>query len=63
MNTLNYIYLDAVKVGKTVESLQQLLVDFHVFYTNLRDFHWNINGKSFTLHAKFEHMYNVPLKK
>lgn len=64
MNTLDYIKLDSAKSAKTVESLQQLLADFQIFYTNLRGFHWNIKGKNFfTLHAKFEEMYNDAAEK
>ena len=42
-----------------VASLQQLLSDFQVYYTNLRGFHWNIKGHDFfVLHSKFEELYN-----
>lgn len=64
MKTLDYLHLDAKKVGKTVKSLQQLLADFQVYYANLRGFHWNIKGSSFfTLHAKFEEMYDDAAEK
>lgn len=64
MKTLDFIHLDAAQAGKTVNSLQQLLADFQVFYTNLRGFHWNIQGKSFfTLHSKFEEMYDDTAEK
>lgn len=64
MKTLDFIHLDATQAGKTVNSLQQLLADFQVFYTNLRGFHWNIQGKSFfTLHSKFEEMYDDTAEK
>jgi len=64
MKTLDYLHLNSEKVGKTVESLQQLLADFQVYYANLRGFHWNIKGSSFfTLHAKFEEMYDDAAEK
>lgn len=64
MKTLDYLHLDANKVAKTVESLQQLLADFQVYYTNLRGFHWNIKGSGFfTLHGKFEEMYDDAAEK
>ncbi|WP_029902623.1 Dps family protein [Prevotella sp. 10(H)] len=64
MKTLDYINLDADKANGIVNSLQQLLADFQVFYTNLRGFHWNIQGKSFfTLHSKFEEMYDDTAEK
>lgn len=64
MKTLDYLSLDEKAAGKIVESLQQLLADFQVFYTNLRGFHWNIKGHSFfTLHSKFEEMYDDTAEK
>jgi starvation-inducible DNA-binding protein len=59
MKTLDFTKLDSVAAKETVISLQQLLSDFQVFYTNLRGFHWNVKGKNFfQLHARFEDMYN-----
>lgn len=64
MKTLDFIHLNAAEADKTVNSLQQLLADFQIFYTNLRGFHWNIQGKSFfTLHSKFEEMYDDTAEK
>lgn len=46
-------------VAKEVESLKVLLADFQIFYTNLRGFHWHIEGPQFfTLHEQFEKMYD-----
>ena len=60
MKTLDYIGLDANESKKVVDSLQQLLADYHVFYANLRGLHWNIQGKHFFgLHEKFEELYDV----
>ena len=33
MKTLNFIHLDSIAAGKVVDSLQQLLADYQVFYT------------------------------
>ena len=59
MKTLNYIHLDEQKMEKIVDSLQQLLANYQVYYTNLRGFHWNITGQQFfRLHEKFEELYD-----
>lgn len=59
MKTLDLIKLNEKGVNSVVTSLQQLLADFQVYYTNLRGFHWNIKGKEFfVLHEQFEKMYD-----
>lgn len=59
MKTLYFIHLDSIAAGRLVDSLQQLLADYQVFYTNLRGFHWNIKGNQFfVLHKQYEEMYN-----
>ena len=59
MKTLDYIKLNESGVNNVVASLQQLLADFQIYYTNLRGFHWNIKGHDFfVLHSKFEDLYN-----
>lgn len=59
MKTLDYLHLDASGAGKVTTALQQLLADYQVFYTNLRNFHWNIKGHGFfVLHSKFEELYD-----
>ena len=59
MRTLDYIKLDSAAAAKVVESLQQLLADYQVFYANLRGFHWNIKGHGFfVLHSKLEGVTN-----
>ena len=64
MRTLDYIKLDSAAAAKVVESLQQLLADYQVFYANLRGFHWNIKGHDFfVLHSKFEDLYNDAAEK
>lgn len=59
MKTIDYLHLDASGASKVVSALQQLLADYQVLYTNLRNFHWNIKGHGFfVLHSKFEEMYD-----
>lgn len=59
MKALDYIKLNETGSKKVVDSLQLLLADLQVYYTNLRNFHWNIKGRGFfQLHEKFEHLYN-----
>ena len=59
MKTLDYLNLNETKTVNVVTGLQQLLADFQVYYTNLRGFHWEIQGRGFfVLHGKFEDMYN-----
>jgi starvation-inducible DNA-binding protein len=55
---LNAIALDVNDSKKLAEKLNVLLADYHVFYMNVRGFHWNIKGhKFFELHVKFEELY------
>lgn len=59
MKTLEFIKLNESGANNVVASLQQLLADFQVYYTNLRGFHWNIKGHDFfVLHSQFEKMYD-----
>ena len=59
MKTLDYLGLNEARTNETVNALQKLLADYQVYYTNLRGFHWNIQGKSFfVLHAKLEELYD-----
>ncbi|GGD91189.1 Dps family protein [Planktosalinus lacus] len=56
---MNILNLDKEKTTNTVNQLNILLADFHMYYQKLRNFHWNIVGKSFfDLHVKFEEMYD-----
>jgi starvation-inducible DNA-binding protein len=46
------------------EKLNELLANYHVYYQNVRSFHWNIKGANFfQLHAKFEELYTNALAK
>lgn len=56
---MNYLGLDDKKTAKTVEELNILLADYHLYYQKLRNFHWNVIGKNFfDLHEKFEELYD-----
>lgn len=53
-----YLNLSKEKTAETVDKLNVLLADYHLYYQKLRNFHWNIIGKNFfTLHEKFEELY------
>lgn len=54
----NHLTLDNEKMKALFGRMDDLLADYHVFYQNVRGFHWNIRGNSFfTLHEKFEELY------
>lgn len=56
---MNYLNLNKEKTSVTVNELNVLLADYHLYYQKLRNFHWNVVGKSFfDLHEKFEEMYD-----
>lgn len=56
---MSYLDLDKEKTKTTVDKLNVLLADYHLYYQKLRNFHWNIVGYSFfDLHEKFEEMYD-----
>ncbi|MEO0900030.1 MAG: DNA starvation/stationary phase protection protein [Bacteroidota bacterium] len=56
---MNYLGLDPTKLSKTTDKLNQLLSSYHIYYQNLRNFHWNVTGENFfELHAQFEALYN-----
>lgn len=64
MKTTDYLHLDENKVQGIVSALHTLLADFQVFYTNLRGFHWAIEGHGFfVLHGKFEEFYDDAAEK
>lgn len=56
---MNYLGIEKKKLSNTVKELNQLLANYHIYYQNLRNFHWNIEGENFfDLHDKFEELYN-----
>ncbi|MCA0153084.1 Dps family protein [Winogradskyella vincentii] len=55
---MNYLNINDEKLLPTVVELNTLLADYHIYYQNLRNFHWNILGENFfELHEKFEELY------
>lgn len=59
MNNSKIIGLNEVDCQQISAKLNILLADYSVFYQNTRGAHWNIKGdKFFTLHPKFEELYN-----
>ena len=51
---MSYLGLDEKKIEATVQELNILLADYHLYYQKLRNFHWNVIGKNFfDLHEKF----------
>jgi len=56
---MNYLGFKPETLDKTVETLNQLLANYQIYYQNLRCYHWNITGQHFfDLHEKFEELYN-----
>jgi len=55
---MSYLDIKSEKIGPIITELNTLLADYHVYYQNLRGFHWNVLGKNFfDLHEKFEELY------
>lgn len=55
---MSYLNINDDKLLPTVVELNTLLADYHIYYQNLRNFHWNILGENFfELHEKFEELY------
>lgn len=55
---MSYLDIEEKKISPIVEELNTLLADYHMYYQNLRGFHWNVLGKNFfDLHEKFEELY------
>lgn len=56
---MNYLGLKREELITVVEQLNLLLASYHVYYQNLRSFHWHIQGENFfDLHDKFEILYD-----
>lgn len=56
---MDYLEIDKDKLDKTVNDLNMLLANYQVYYQNLRNFHWNVQGHHFfDLHEQFEALYN-----
>lgn len=54
----NQIGLEKSEAAPINERLNALLSSYHVFYQNVRGYHWNVKGEHFfSLHTKFEELY------
>lgn len=52
------IGLEKSELTPVIKALNNLLSSYHVFYINVRGYHWNVKGEHFfTLHPKFEELY------
>lgn len=50
----NHLKLDKKDMKSVSDQLNVLLSDYHVFYQNVRGYHWNVKGENFfDLHEKF----------
>jgi starvation-inducible DNA-binding protein len=59
MSAKNNVGLEKCTAETVIAKLNGLLADYQVFYTNLRGFHWNIQGdKFYELHELYEEYYN-----
>src|SRR5690349_19000747 len=64
MEKTNSIGLEISHTKTLASGLNALLANYHIFYQNVRGFHWNIRGeKFFELHVKFEELYTDALVK
>lgn len=55
---VNQIGLANAELTPVIKALNGLLSSYHIFYINVRGYHWNIKGEHFfTLHPKFEELY------
>ncbi|WP_026463691.1 Dps family protein [Adhaeribacter aquaticus] len=64
MENLTDLGLEQAPNKELVEKLNELLANYHIYYQNVRGFHWNIKGVNFfQLHAKFEELYTNALTK
>jgi starvation-inducible DNA-binding protein len=63
-NEKNNVGLEQNALNPVIAKLGEVLANYQVFYTNLRGFHWNIQGdKFFELHELYEEYYNEMAEK
>lgn len=57
-NATNQIGLGKADMSEVIDKLNSLLSSYHMFYINVRGYHWNVKGEHFfTLHPQFEELY------
>ena len=58
MSNTNQIGLEKKDMTVIINKLNNLLSSYHIFYINVRGYHWNVKGEHFfSLHEKFEELY------
>ena len=58
--TTNQIGLETKDMSDVINKLNDLLSSYHIFYINVRGYHWNVKGEHFfSLHVKFEELYTA----
>ena len=58
MANTNQIGLEKKDMTEIIKKLNNLLSSYHIFYINVRGYHWNVKGEHFfSLHEKFEELY------
>ena len=58
MANTNQIGLEKKDMTEIIKKLNNLLSSYHIFYINVRGYHWNVKGEQFfSLHEKFEELY------
>jgi starvation-inducible DNA-binding protein len=56
---MNYLGIEREKFSELASQMNRLLANYHVYYQNLRNFHWNVEGEHFfDLHEHFEGLYD-----
>ena len=54
----NQIGLEKAELTPAIKALNALLSSYHLFYINVRGYHWNVKGEHFFfLHTKFDELY------
>lgn len=57
-NATNQIGLEKADMSEVIDKLNDLLSSYHMFYINVRGYHWNVKGEHFfSLHQQFEELY------
>lgn len=57
-NATNQIGLEKADMSEVITKLNSLLSSYHIFYINVRGYHWNVKGEHFfSLHQQFEELY------
>lgn len=56
----NQIGLERKDMSAIITKLNGLLSSYHLFYINVRGYHWNVKGEHFfSLHPQFEELYTA----